>query len=190
MTTTTNAKKITLLKKITMSEVFGIVRASGGFKPKVHFGANEAGEFAPTLIMRVAGVVHGLERGTTTYGEYIRFKGNFAAINAQGAEFRSPSLILPSPADGLTEAALAESDGKPVELAFDIMAVHDAGDRGYKFQVQPLLQQTQADPLDTLLSGVAETFALPAPVVKREEQQSLPGTDAPEAEAKAKAGKK
>lgn len=185
MNATTTTKRVTLLKKITMSEVNGLLRASGGFKPKVHFGAAEDGSFAPVLIMRVAGVVTGKEVGTTNYGPFVRFKGNFAAINKNGDEFRSPSLILPPPADGLTEAAFDAGDGTPVELAFDIMAVHDAGDRGYKFQVQPLMQQTQADPLDTLLATVGQNFALPAPVANTPEAPQGDGgtvAEAPQAE--------
>lgn len=158
------ANKVTLLKKITMSEVFGVVRASGGFKPKTHFGADADGNFDPILIMRVAGVVHTTTQGTTNYGDYVIFKGNFAAYDRKGKQFRSPNLILPPPADGLTLAAFQDGEGSPVELAFDIFAVPDAGDRGYKFQVQPLMQQTQADPLDQLLSSVNSAFALPAPV--------------------------
>lgn len=166
------AQKTTLVKKITMSEVGGIARNSGGFKPKRDFGADENGHFAPRLLMRVLGVVVDYKLGTTTYGEFIKFAGNFAAINSEGAKFRSNALILPGPADTLTLDAFKAGEGSPIELAFDIMVIPDGGERGYKFQVQPLMEQKQADPLAQLENQVASRFALPLPVVN---QPLLPG---------------
>lgn len=168
-----SSKKFALLKKITLSEVFGLTRASGGFKPKAHFGADENGNFAPHLIMRVIGLVHGYSLGTTNYGDFYKFSGNFAAINADGEEFRSPICIVPSPADELLKNAVDSANGSPVQMAFDIHAVQDSGDRGYKFQITPLMQQEQGDPLDALMQTTAENFQLPAP-----RQATLPGTEA------------
>lgn len=188
------ATKTTLLKKITMAEVFGLTRASGGFKPKAHFGANADGDFEPVLVMRVAGIVTGYEVGTTMYGDFKKFKGNIAALNAKGQEFRSPYAILPAPADDLTASMVDAANGSPVEFAFDVMAVPDAGDRGYKFQVQPLMEKVQGDPLDAIVNKVAEQFRLPA--TQGEKQQELPSvgeaakTEQQPAEAEKKADAK
>jgi len=169
--------KTTLLKKIVMGEVNGIVRGSGGFKPKAHFGADENGNFAPILVMRVAGIARGMEIGQTNYGEFIKFKGNFAAINSKGEEFRSPFAILPEPAAGLTREMVENAEGNPVEFAFDIIAVPDASDRGYKFQCQPLMEKVQGDPLDAIVSHVLERHALPAPTAQALVADSATGSE-------------
>lgn len=156
-------QRATLLKKITMSEVARLKRASGGFKPKVHFGADDEGHFAPYLVARIVGIAYGYKVGSTNYGEYLEFNGNFGATNNYGEMFRSPKCIMPEPAAGLLQAAVDGADaGKGVELAFDFMAVPDAGDRGYKFEVVPLMQRDPADPLDALTAQVGQQFALPA----------------------------
>lgn len=169
--------KTTLLKKIVMGEVNGIVRGSGGFKPKAHFGADENGNFAPTLVMRVAGIARGMEIGQTNYGEFIKFKGNFAAINSKGEEFRSPFAILPEPAAGLTREMVENAEGNPVEFAFDIIAVPDASDRGYKFQCQPLMEKVQGDPLDAIVNYVLERHALPAPTAQAQVVNNATGSE-------------
>lgn len=193
------SKRFTLLKKITMSEVCGLARASGGFKPKTHFGADENGNFAPFLLMRVIGVVDSYKSGTTNYGEYLKFEGNFGAINNDGIEFRSTVAILPPPADALLKQAVDKAEGAPVQMAFDVMAVQDAGDRGYKFQVTPLMEQAESDPLAGLMGSVNKEFALPAPkqaalsmesANPKPEEQSAQRDHAAEEAVKSSKGKK
>jgi len=171
-------KRSTLLKKITLAEVAGLKRASGGFKPKVHFGADDNGHFPPFLICRIVGVASSYKTGDSTYGPFLRFLGNFAATNNAGEVFRSPNAILPGPADELLKVAIDGADGKPVELAFDIIAIPDAGDRGYKYQVQPLMERAPSDPLDALMADVNDKFALPAP--KAAQQDLLPPAGEPD----------
>lgn len=168
MTTQANQTRATLVRKITMSEVSRLKRNSGGFKPKVHFGADDNGQFAPYLIARVIGIATSSKLGSSNFGDYYEFLGNFSAINHDGEMFRSPKAILPEPAQSLLQAAVEGANGGTVELAFDFMAVPDSGDKGYKFEVIPLMQRDPADPLDTLLADVNSKFALPAP-----KQQSL-----------------
>lgn len=183
--TATQNKRATLLKKITMSEVAGLKRASGGFKPKTHFGADENGNFPPFLVARIVGIAYSYKIGNTNFGEYLEFHGNFSATNNDGEMFRSPKTIMPEPAAGLLQAAVDGAEqGKGVELAFDFMAVPDAGERGYKFQVVPLMQRDPADPLDALTAQVAEQYALPPAASK---QQALPLAEdgAPKADAEA-----
>ena len=170
-----------LLKKITLSEVFGLPRGDGGFKPKKHFGADENGNFEPVLVMRIIGVANGYSMGTTNFGDFFKFSGNFAALNGDGEEFRSPIAILPGPADELLKNAIDSSEGKPVQIAFDVHAVKDSGDRGYKFRVTPLMQERQGDPLDALMAQTNEQFALPKP-----KQPELPDVAAEAAPAEEK----
>lgn len=177
--TATQNKRATLVKKITMTEVSGIKRGSGGFKPKAHFGADEHGNFPPFLIARIVGIAYGLKDGETNYGPYTEFHGNFSATNNAGEMYRSPKAILPEPAQSLLREAVEKAEaGKGIELAFDFLAVPDAGDRGYKFQVQPLMERDPADPLDALMADVSKQFALPAPA---EQQPELPLDGAPQA---------
>lgn len=195
MTSTATANKVQLLRKITMSEVFGLARASNGFKPVRDFGAKMNTEtgvlepYAPFLIARIVGVVRNATEKTTDFGPYIEFSGNFGATNAKGQQFRAPKCILPEPAQSMLADALASAgEGNAVELAFDFHAAYDTGDRGYKYTCTPLMKQPEEDPVARLSASVNEQFALPAP--KADAQPELPGTEATEGTPEEKPAKK
>lgn len=190
-----------LLRKITMSEVFGLPRKSGGFNPVRDFGAEmemKEGKptgvvlpFKPVLIARIVGVVRTQKDGQTDYGTYVEFGGNFGATNHKGETFRSPKCILPEPAQSLLSEALASAgEGNAVELAFDFHAEPDAGDRGYKFACTPLMQQPEDDPVTRLAALTNEKYALPALAAPAPAATPEPAADPAPADGGEKAAKK
>lgn len=179
MNATTTAIKAALLRKITMSEVAELPRKSGGFKPVRDFGAKLDADgkilpFEPALIGRILGTVRSYAEEKTDFGDYLCFSGNFGATNAKGKQFRAPKCILPEPAQSLLREAVDAANGGAVELAFDFMAIYDAGDRGYRYSVVPLMQQPEDDAVARLMRETEAKFALPAP--KADAQQELPDT--------------
>ena len=142
-----------ITRKITIAGINGV---RGGFAVK---------EGDPvSLIARVMGLARRVEVKTTTYGDSLKFVGEFRAINADGEEFAGPVIYLPKPADELLSAALVEAGEKGVQFAFDIfiesVPKKTPLDRGYQFKVKPLLDTKPSDPLAAMMA------ALPAPAVR------------------------
>jgi hypothetical protein len=153
-----------IARKITIAGINGV---RGGFDVKPD---------APvTLMARVMGLARKVEVKTTTYGDSLKFVGEFRAINADGEEFAAPVIYLPKPADEMLAEALTEAGENGVQFAFDIfiepVPKKTPVDRGYQFKVKPLLDTKPSDPLAALMAG------LPAPAV-RAKQPALPGVDA------------
>lgn len=122
--------------------------------------------------------------GTSTYGEFTKFRGDFEAVNlATGESYRSQNLLLPDIAAGLLVSALHAAGAKhgttktattpenpgepataPVEFAIEIgvrkTASDKPGGRGYEFTLRPLVETRDSDPLAALRKHVK---ALPAP---------------------------
>ena len=126
--------------------------------------------------------------GTTTYGDYTKFQGDFEAVNTSNGEtFRSNSLVLPELVEKMLVAALLAEGAKagkvktqntpevaggeaqaPVEFAFAIgvrktETKEGSVSRGYEYTIRPLIQLKGADPLAHLRDQVK---ALPAPNAK------------------------
>ncbi len=89
-----------VIKKITNKDVLGDIQ-----KPKKE-----------TVLYTVIGNILGYDIGNTTYGDYIKFKGDFVAILEDGSkEFRAPYVIIPTPMD----LALASSFDSALEALAD-----------------------------------------------------------------------
>ena len=151
-----------ILRKASVSIVNGL--GKGGFKNVTE----------KRLVMRAFGNATGFEIGTTTFGDYTAFKGEFRAINEDGEESVSQKLFLVEPAEGLLKGALQANDGKPVQFGFDIFIVPDEGsERGYQYRVQNLLEIKASDPVAALANSLGAFPVAP-------KQPALPGTtDAP-----------
>ena len=120
--------------------------------------------------------------GSSTYGEFTKFRGDFEAVNlSTGENYRSQNLLLPDIAAGLLVAALHAAGAKhgttktattpenpgepataPVEFAIEIgvrkTASNKPGGRGYEFTLRPLVETRDSDPLAALRKHVKEHF--------------------------------
>ena len=136
----------TLISKISVSKVFGAIKA-----PK-----------EKTSIMQVIGIATSCKTGQSQYGEYIEFAGDFEAINLiTGETFRSSKCFLPGAVPEMVAVALAK--GKEVEgfsglqFAFSIAVSPSQNPIGYEYQVTPLVENKEADPLAALRDAVSMT---------------------------------
>lgn len=137
-----------IIKKITIKDVCGTVQ-----KPE-----------SATTLMRVVGIAKDFDTGTTTFGEFIKFKGQFRAINiATGEAFDSGAMILPDIANNLIFGALSSEGANAVEFAFDLAIKPSKSPTGYDYTVQSLIESKEADPLSALLAVAPDLPALPAP---------------------------
>lgn len=133
-----------------------------------------------TELAHIYGRAERVSEGSTTYGIFHKYKGNFEAVNlATGEVYRSGTLLLPEIADAiLLQGLLAAGatlgkekigntpgvegervQGDPVDFAVSIgvipMESKDDTGRGYQFTVKPMMEVTAADPLKALRDHTA-----------------------------------
>lgn len=139
-------EKMKILKKISASTVVGNV------KRLREIAENSEGVVAP--IMRVIGVAIATKSGVSQYGEWVSLRGQFSATNLEtGEEFRGSSLFVP---DELTDMIAAQlSQGvKSVEFAVDIGVMVSDAVIGYEYVVEPLLEPSENDPINSLIARI------------------------------------
>lgn len=123
---------------------------------------------APIFICRIIGLCRGQEVIKTTFGDSLKFKGEFRGWGADGEESMAPVAYLPSPFDELLSQQINDlqgDDGKKavtVEFGLDVFAIADKGTVGYKFIVKPLIEAAASDPLAALTKSFAP-MSLPNP---------------------------
>lgn len=103
---------------------------------------------------------------TTTFGDSVRFSGNFKGRNiATGDEYRSARCFVPGIIEDMLSDAVADADGAPVEFAIVIGAEYsEKGNMGYAFTVRPLTPIKESSVLEHLDSVVNNALkSLPAP---------------------------
>ncbi len=129
--------------------------------------------------------------GSSNYGTFTKFRGDFEAVNlATGESYRSQNLLLPEIASGLLIAALHAAGAKhgtaktastqeepgepatsPVEFAIEIGLRKTKSDKpggaGYEFTLRPLIEAKDSDPLAALRTAVEKHKALPAPQTEK-----------------------
>lgn len=148
-----------------------------GAQPK----KNSLAEGASEALCLFYGRVTGYTVGTSSFGEFVKFKGGFEAVNAKTGEvFKSSAILLPDVVNGMLQEAVEGADGNAVDFALEIGVKYSENAYGYEYTVKPLQQMRESDELAALRSMVAEktTIALPAP--------AAPAGDKPASKAKAK----
>lgn len=151
-----------ILKKITM--------AACGAKPDIEKliafkNANGAAAIMPLLT--VYGIASDFKAGAGKdgMGDYVRFLGQFKAVNVETGEvFISGACILPGAAPDMVFGALRSlgEAGGSIEFAFNIGVKFDADSATkYVYSVQQITSLGQSDPLAALESKLQ--VAVPAP---------------------------
>ena len=110
-------------------------------------------------LYRVIGVVDGFKTGTSDFGDWVAFTGEFEAETPSGEVYISRKCFIPDPAQGMLETALAEHD--TIEIAFDISIKWAKNAYGYEYVCIPVLPVKRSDALLSLKDKIAGT--LPAP---------------------------
>ncbi|WWT39187.1 ssDNA binding protein [Enterobacteria phage PRDteal] len=134
-----------------------------------------------TALASIYGRVRGKKVGQSTFGDFIKFEGEFEGVNiATGEVFRSGALILPKVLESLLAGAV---DGEnTVDFAVEIWAKpSEKGNTGYEYGIKPLIEPAASDELAALRNQVKA--ALPAPAAAGEAAAEAK----PAAKAKAKA---
>lgn len=119
-------------------------------------------------VARVYGRVNDSKPGTTETGPYIKFEGQFEAVNlVTGIKMRSKNLILPDVGatfvgEGL-EAAKKTDPGASLEFGCDITVVENRSSKGgyqFRYGVKPLLGPEGEDALDKLAARLPAVAAI------------------------------
>lgn len=121
----------------------------------------------PIGLFRVDGIVNGVTAKPGPYGKDSQcFLGSFAFTRHDtGEEFRSPKCYLPEVGESVLLAAMANSKGSPVAVAFDIgikPATKSNATRGYEFTLTTVLKPEPSDPLTMLMQNTRKDTPLPA----------------------------
>lgn len=155
-----------ILKKVSIATVCA---AHKGFKTLE----------AATDVMRIMGLARAFEVGTSTYGEFFKFKGEFTAIDLQTQETAIGAVaFLPAPVDALLASTIRElgEGGKPVEFGFDIRVIPDDTEVGYHYEVKTLIESKPSNPMAALMNQLA---AVPLPVLAAPAAATDPAPNAP-----------
>ncbi len=111
-------------------------------------------------LMDVFGLARKAVPGTSDYGDYIKFRGAFKAVNLEtGEAVQSGSLILPSVGQEALAGAFGEETGE-VQFAFRISVKYDAtAATKYTYVIVPLMNPSENDPLVLLENQIKQDFA-------------------------------
>ena len=116
-------------------------------------------------LLKVVGITTEARPGQTDKGEFIKFGGQFRAVNLQTGElFESATAIFPNFIADSLAAALAQS--QEVEFGILIGAKANATSvTGYEYTVRPLVEAKVSDKLGALIAaaGLDAPLSLAAP---------------------------
>lgn len=151
----------TFKKKLSAKTIIGNVKAM------VQKGEIKSGD----LLYRAIGIVDGCRTGSTSYGEFVGFSGEFEVTNMrtgelfQGAEFfpdRSFTTALKSRLDA--------NPGQSVEFALEVLIDVDPDNSAYPMGFAYITRPIMADSVNRLGALRERIAALPAPEAKADEK--------------------
>jgi hypothetical protein len=154
-------KEAEVLRKITVKSVMG--------KDFVYMKDTDLVKKKKADLMRVYGCVTTIKPGSSDYGPFVRFVGEFKAVNViTGEMFVSPAAILPRFLEEQVAGACSP-ENLPVTFGFDIgikLAVDSkSGIDKYEFTASPVLIPKSSNAMIALEETMAQK-ALPAPIKK------------------------
>lgn len=109
-----------------------------------------------TVGLRVYGRIVSLKKEpASTFGPYVRFNGEFEAVNhVTGDKYRSTQLIVPPVAEQLlTDLSSDLSEGSSVQFALDLLILENKSQKGgwkFRYGVKSLLAPKAKDALTQL----------------------------------------
>lgn len=105
-----------------------------------------------TMIATLYGRCSEKKVGTSDYGDYIRFRGEFEAVNAEtGETYRAGNMIVPGVLEGLLDSAITVDENSAVDFAVEVwVEPSERGNTGYTYNIKPLIQPAESDVLGDL----------------------------------------
>lgn len=158
-----------LLRKITIKDVCGHV---GELLEEMMKLKNARGSYETLPLLRVYGIARRFKVGETDKGEFVKFIGQFAAVNLRTKkEFQSGQCILPMFVGEQIHAAMQGASGEEMnesQWAFEIGAHFDStAVTKYVYDIRPLKEPGQSDALALLRQSVdARALAAPSDMAK------------------------
>lgn len=112
-------------------------------------------------IMRVMGVMRGVQTGEGDNGPWVAFIGQFQAVNLKTGEiFGAAKCFLAGAASDIIESAWhasqeGDTPAQDMKFAFDIVKItNDTSAVGYEYQARPLIEAAETDPLLEMASSL------------------------------------
>lgn len=107
-------------------------------------------------LLKIVGVTTSATPGQSDLGEFVKFNGQFRAINmTTGESFESTVAILPNFIAAQLSSALAQSE--EVEFGLAIGAKKSNSVTGYEYTVKPLVEPVVSDKMGALLQAAGMT---------------------------------
>lgn len=115
----------------------------------------------PTMIATLYGRCTDKKIGTSDFGDYIRFMGEFEAVNAAtGDAYRAGKMIVPGVLEGLLDSAISVEDNEAVDFAVEVwVEPSERGNTGYTYNIKPLIKPKESDVLGELRALAAGSAA-------------------------------
>lgn len=131
-------------------------------------GRNEKPDIGKTVVVAtLIGIARSYKAGTSEFGDFIKFAGDFEAVRASDGEtFRSARAIFPAIfADSLQTAIDGDTEHAGVQFAAELGVRGADNNVGYEWTIKPIGNVSgSADPLAMLRAEAVKT--LPAPEKK------------------------
>lgn len=143
----------------------GISIKGMGYDPKTIRKLVEGRE-APTFLARITGIATSFITGVTKKGEWIGFKGQFAAVNADGEIFEADTVFLPKATANNVKAAL-DAGSEEVAVKTDVYVQEsEKNPSGYAFvsnrQLTDEAKQKAASLKADMMQGLPEGVTVKA----------------------------
>lgn len=135
--------------KISVKTVFGKVE-----KPAEKFAA-----------IRFLGIARRMSTGESQFGPWVKFHGDFQAINlTTGEEFVAKQALFPAVISDDLAAMLADESVNEASFGFDLYIAPNDAPIGYEYSAESLIEQQESNPLALLAQSIAKPLpALSAP---------------------------
>lgn len=125
-------------------------------------------------LMTVFGFASKAKPDSSDYGMYVKFSGQFRAVDMRtGEEYSSGTIILPPVAQDLLLGALEHEGAESVQFGFKIGVRYDKeAVTKYVYDVESVVKPSEDDPMERLSLEIKRQ-ALPAP--EKTEAAAKPG---------------
>lgn len=142
---------VTMLKKLGAKQIIGDVK-----KTVKTYCANDGDK---VTLYTIFGIANGIKTGTTNYGEWVSFQGQFEASNyVDGQSYASNQAFIVEPLQSMLMAALKKSDTVQFAITVDVKRRDDLA-QGYEYLPTPHIQTQENDPLAHLRNLVPKLEA-------------------------------